>query len=363
MKIISPSLLNSDTYQIKEQFEALEKCGINYIHIDITDGHFVPMISFGANTVKDLRKHTDFVLDCHLMVENPENLIPVIADAGADIITVHTEATKHIYRSIQTIKKCGKKAGIAINPGTPVSMIKEILPMADLVLCMTTNPGVFGESFIPSVADKVKNLCELREQKGYSYQIQVDGSINDQTAIVCKKAGADIFVSGSYIFGGNIEERIHKIMDAGEKIFLTGKGRSGLAAKGFANRLMHLGFQAYVIGEISTPHTKAGDLLIITSGSGETDALVSIAKKAKESGLYLGLVTMNPQSTLGKMADGMIILPGDSKGNNEEKHSIQPMGSQFEQMSFLIFDAIVLKLMENWNQTSEQMFMRHADLE
>ena len=110
---------------------------------------------------------------------------------------------------------------------------------------------------------------------------------------------------------------------------------------------MHLGFQAYVIGEISTPHTKAGDLLIITSGSG----------------LYLGLVTMNPQSTLGKMADGMIILPGDSKGNNEEKHSIQPMGSQFEQMSFLIFDAIVLKLMENWNQTSEQMFMRHVDLE
>ena len=218
MKIISPSLLNSDTYQIKEQFEALEKCGINYIHIDITDGHFVPMISFGANTVKDLRKHTDFVLDCHLMVENPENLIPVIANAGADIITVHTEATKHIYRSIQTIKKCGKKAGIAINPGTPVSMIKEILPMADLVLCMTTNPGVFGESFIPSVADKVKNLCELREQKGYSYQIQVDGSINDQTAIVCKKAGADIFVSGSYIFGGNIEERIHKIMDAGELV-------------------------------------------------------------------------------------------------------------------------------------------------
>ena len=204
MKIISPSLLNSDTYQIKEQFEALEKCGINYIHIDITDGHFVPMISF--------------VLDCHLMVENPENLIPVIANAGADIITVHTEATKHIYRSIQTIKKCGKKAGIAINPGTPVSMIKEILPMADIVLCMTTNPGVFGESFIPSVADKVKNLCELREQKGYSYQIQVDGSINDQTAIVCKKAGADIFVSGSYIFGGNIEERIHKIMDAGEEM-------------------------------------------------------------------------------------------------------------------------------------------------
>lgn len=217
MKIISPSLLNSDTYQIKEQLGILEKCGVNYLHIDITDGHFVPMISFGANTVKDLRKHTDFILDCHLMVENPENLIPVIADAGADIITVHAEATNHIYCSIRMIKKCEKKAGIAINPGTPVSMIKEILPMVDLVLCMTTNPGVFGESFIPAVTDKVKELCKLRMEKGYSYQIQVDGSVNDQTAILCKKAGVDIFVSGSYIFGGNIEERIHKIMDAGEE--------------------------------------------------------------------------------------------------------------------------------------------------
>ena len=158
-------------------------------------------------------------------------------------------------------------------------------------------------------------------------------------------------------------ESVEKLITEAIRFFVGGSGRSGFAARGFSNRLMHLGFQAYDIGEISTPHTKAGDLLIITSGSGETDALVSIAKKAKESGLYLGLVTMNPQSTLGKMADGMIILPGDSKGNNEEKHSIQPMGSQFEQMSFLIFDAIVLKLMENWNQTSVQMFMRHADLE
>lgn len=125
---------------------------------------------------------------------------------------------------------------------------------------------------------------------------------------------------------------------------------------------MHLGFQAYVIGEISTPHTKAGDLLIITSGSGETDALVSIAKSQR---IWTISWTCYNESAIhtGKMADGMIILPGDSKGNNEEKHSIQPMGSQFEQMSFLIFDAIVLKLMENWNQTSEQMFMRHADLE
>ena len=119
MKIISPSLLNSDTYQIKEQFEALEKCGINYIHIDITDGHFVPMISFGANTVKDLRKHTDFVLDCHLMVENPENLIPVIANAGADIITVHTEATKHlpIYSDNQKVWKKSRNCDQSRNSG------------------------------------------------------------------------------------------------------------------------------------------------------------------------------------------------------------------------------------------------------
>lgn len=217
MKIISPSLLNSDTYQIKEQFEALEKCGINYIHIDITDGHFVPMISFGANTVKDLRKHTDFVLDCHLMVENPENLIPVIAAAGqisSPCIQRQRSISTDLFRQSKSVEK-SRNCDQSRNSGI---YDHEILPMADLVLCMTTNPGVFGESFIPSVADKVKNLCELREQKGYSYQIQVDGSINDQTAIVCKKAGADIFVSGSYIFGGNIEERIHKIMDAGEEM-------------------------------------------------------------------------------------------------------------------------------------------------
>lgn len=153
------------------------------------------------------------------------------------------------------------------------------------------------------------------------------------------------------------------LIDPDKKIYLFGKGRSGLSAKGFANRLMHLGFQAYVIGEISTPHTKPGDLLIITSGSGETQALVSIAKKAKESGLCLAVITMNEQSTLGKMADAMIILPGDSKGNNEQKQSIQPMGSQFEQMSFLLFDSIVLKLMELFHETSDQMFLRHADLE
>lgn len=216
MKIINPSLLNSDTYEIKEQFQALKKAKIHYIHIDITDGHFVPMISFGANTVKDLRKHTDFILDCHLMVENPENLIPVIAQAGADIITIHAEATNHVYRAIQTIKKYGKKAGIAINPGTTVQSLEEILPMVDLVLCMTTNPGVFGESFIPKVVDKIKVLNELKNKENYDYHIEVDGSINEQTIIPCKMAGADIFVSGSYIFGGDIEQQIDNLRNAGE---------------------------------------------------------------------------------------------------------------------------------------------------
>lgn len=162
------------------------------------------------------------------------------------------------------------------------------------------------------------------------------------------------------------EEQMQKLIQLlcdSSQIFLFGKGRSGVAIQGFANRLMHLGLSAYVIGEISTPHTKPGDLLIIGSGSGETEALVSIAKKAKKSGVKLALITMNKKSTLGKMADAMIELPGDSKGTTETKKSIQPMGSLFEQTSFLLYDSIVLELMAILKQDSEEMYQRHADLE
>lgn len=214
--IINPSLLNANTYRIKEQLDQLKKGNITHLHIDIADGHFVPVMSFGANTVRDLKKETDLVLDCHMMVEKPEEKIPAIIEAGADIITVHAEATAHIYKVMQKIQGAGRKAGVALNPGTPISMIEEILPFADLILCMTSNPGMAGETFINSVTKKIELLNEIRKNKGYRYLIEADGSINEENISFCRKAGADLIVSGRFIFDGKIEEQLWRLRMAGE---------------------------------------------------------------------------------------------------------------------------------------------------
>lgn len=214
--IINPSLLNANTYRIKEQLDRLKKGNITHLHIDIADGHFVPVMSFGANTVRDLKKETDLVLDCHMMVEKPEEKIPAIIEAGADIITVHAEATAHIYKVMQKIQGAGRKAGVALNPGTPISMIEEILPFADLILCMTSNPGMAGETFINSVTKKIEILNEIRKNKGYRYLIEADGSINEENISFCRKAGADLIVSGRFIFDGKIEEQLWRLRMAGE---------------------------------------------------------------------------------------------------------------------------------------------------
>ena len=214
--IINPSLLNANTYRIKEQLDQLKKGNITHLHIDIADGHFVPVMSFGANTVRDLKKETDLVLDCHMMVEKPEEKIPGIIEAGADIITVHAEATAHIYKVMQKIQGAGRKAGVALNPGTPISMIEEILPFADLILCMTSNPGMAGETFINSVTKKIEILNEIRKNKGYRYLIEADGSINEENISFCRKAGADLIVSGRFIFDGKIEEQLWRLRMAGE---------------------------------------------------------------------------------------------------------------------------------------------------
>lgn len=214
--IINPSLLNANTYRIKEQLDQLKKGNITHLHIDIADGHFVPVMSFGANTVRDLKKETDLVLDCHMMVEKPEEKIPAIIEAGADIITVHAEATAHIYKVMQKIQGAGRKAGVALNPGTPISMIEEILPFADLILCMTSNPGMAGEIFINSVTKKIEILNEIRKNKGYRYLIEADGSINEENISFCRKAGTDLIVSGRFIFDGKIEEQLWRLRMAGE---------------------------------------------------------------------------------------------------------------------------------------------------
>lgn len=213
--IILPSLLNANTYNIKEQLQILKDKGIDHLHVDVMDGQFVPSQAFGPNTVNDLKNMTDFKLDVHLMIENPEKHI--LLYKNADIITVHYESTRHLYRAIQLIKDMGLKACVAINPATSVSMIEEVLPMLDQVLVMTINPGVPGEKFIAQTMTKIEKLNQLKKEKNYHFNIEVDGNVNKDTINKCLKAGANMFVSGSYVFNGSIPDNIDSLLEEVKK--------------------------------------------------------------------------------------------------------------------------------------------------
>lgn len=200
---VAPSILSADFSQLGDDLVDIVSNGADYIHIDMMDGNFVPNLSFGPMVMKSIRHLTDKTFDCHLMIEEPERYIELVAESGADIISVHVEATKHIHRVIQQIKQTGTKAGVVINPGTPVEVIEAVLADVDLVLVMTVNPGFGGQTFIPSSLNKIKQLKALREENNYNYEIEVDGGINEDTSKKCLEAGADVLVAGSYIFSHN----------------------------------------------------------------------------------------------------------------------------------------------------------------
>lgn len=212
---IAPSILSADFANLARDIQLVEKAGADYIHVDVMDGHFVPNITIGPAVVAAIRPVTKLPLDCHLMIEKPENYIPDFAKAGADIINVHVEATPHIHRALQMIKNANVKAGVTINPGTPVAAIQHVLQMADLVLVMTVNPGFGGQAFIPEAVEKVKELKALKEEFGYHYEIEVDGGIVPETAKICQAAGADVFVAGSYIYNApDPEDRVATLKEA-----------------------------------------------------------------------------------------------------------------------------------------------------
>ena len=197
---IAPSMLSADFNQLAADIQRIERMGVEYLHIDLMDGQFVPNISFGPMVYAGLRKKSNLVFDCHMMVDRPERYIKSVAEAGADIITIHQEACLHLHSALQQIHQLNKKAGVAINPATSVESIIPILDMVDQVLVMTVNPGFGGQAFIPSTLKKVAQLAKIRNSEDLKFEIEVDGGVNDRTARDCVKSGADVLVAGSYIF-------------------------------------------------------------------------------------------------------------------------------------------------------------------
>lgn len=211
---IAPSILSADYANFEKEIKRLEDTGAEYAHIDVMDGHFVPNISFGAGVVASMRPHSKMVFDCHLMVSNPEHHIEEFARAGADIISIHVEATPHIHGALQKIRNAGVKPSVVINPGTPVSAIEGVLGLVDQVLVMTVNPGFGGQAFLPETMDKIRQLVKLREEKGLTFDIEVDGGIDGETISQAKEAGANVFVAGSYVFNGDPQERVDTLRAA-----------------------------------------------------------------------------------------------------------------------------------------------------
>ncbi|MCJ8011263.1 ribulose-phosphate 3-epimerase [Paenibacillus sp. KQZ6P-2] len=199
---IAPSILSADFAQLGPEVAVVEAGGADWIHVDVMDGHFVPNITLGPAIVSAIKPHTSLPLDVHLMIEQPERYIADFAKAGADVITVHAEACTHLHRVIHMIKEHGIKAGVAINPGTPASIIQEVLEDVDLVLVMTVNPGFGGQQFIPRTVQKVRQVRQLlNEASLFDVHIEVDGGITSETAPLVADAGADVLVAGSAVFG------------------------------------------------------------------------------------------------------------------------------------------------------------------
>lgn len=210
---LSPSILAADFACLGEQIAQVEEAGVKWLHLDVMDGMFVPSISLGMPVITSIRKKSNLFFDVHLMVQQPERYIEDFKKAGADLLTVHAEATLHLDRVLHSIRDAGMKVGVALNPSTPLSAIENVLELVDMVLIMTVNPGFGGQKYIPYCGEKVRKLRQMLDERNLSVDIQVDGGVSASTIDKVLEAGANVFVAGSAVFGGDIKENVQALLD------------------------------------------------------------------------------------------------------------------------------------------------------
>jgi ribulose-phosphate 3-epimerase len=212
---LAPSILSADFARLADQIQAATEGGASVMHLDVMDGHFVPNLTIGPPVVASIRKHTNLPLDCHLMIEHPDEFIPAFADAGANWISVHQEATRHLNRTLEHIRDHGLRVGVVLNPATPVETLSEVLDLIDYVLVMSVNPGFGGQKFIPGSLHKIANLARIRHARGLDYRIEVDGGVSLETVGDIVRAGAEILVAGNAVFGkGDPKKQAEQLLKA-----------------------------------------------------------------------------------------------------------------------------------------------------